>query len=173
MKNLLIVFLFMWFVNLGFSQDRGWEFHGVILDDIVVTNINRNYLANVLEDDIANSIRELEIKAAQHDVSNSYKFDGRDEAFKVWHVGSEGYIGAYYDKEGVILSTVEKYKNVRLPKHIRNAVSVEFPDWLVDQSHYTVYYDRGKSSDKTYKVLLRKGNNTRKLKLDSEGLMKY
>ncbi|MCR8667977.1 hypothetical protein NO995_09815 [Aestuariibaculum sp. M13] len=164
----------MWFTNLGFSQDRGWEFHRVILDDIVVTNINGDYLAIVQDRDVAKIVRKLEYAASRHNVLDSPLYDGRDEEFRARLTGTKGFIDAYYDKEGKILSTSEKYNDIEIPEHIRYSVYEEFPDWSIDQVNYSVLYDIDKSvADKTYKVTVKKGNKTKKLKLDSEGSLKY
>ena len=167
MKNLLFGFLIIGVTGLGYSQVT----QEVQLEDVVLTNINRDYLDKVQNKDVAESVKNLEHIASKHDISASSLYDGRDETFRSRFIGSKGFIDAYYNKDGVILSTLEKYKNIKLPEHIRNSVFIEFPEWLVDRSFYVVFYDKDKYTEKTYKLLLKKGGKKKKLKVDSNGMI--
>ncbi|WMI64853.1 hypothetical protein RBH94_12380 [Aestuariibaculum sp. YM273] len=143
-----------------------------MLEDVVLVNINKDYLAKVQSTDVDNRLRRLELAASRHNVLNSPLYDGRDEEFRTRFTGSEGFIDAYYDREGVILSTSEKYKNITLPEHIENSLLNEYPDWMVDQTSYVVLYDKDKATEMTYKLLLKKGKESKKLKLDANGRSK-
>lgn len=168
MKNLVIGMLFIGLVNLGFSQNKT-HVEAVVLEDVILANINKDYLAVVQLNDVAKCVKKLELAASRHNVINSPLFDGREEEFKTRFTGAEGFIDAYYDKDGKILSTSEKYKNISLPMHIENSLKNEYPEWLVEQSVYSVFYDMNNETEMSYKLLLKRGKETKKLKLDSNG----
>jgi hypothetical protein len=77
---------------------------------------------------------------------------------------------AFYDNNGNILHTAEKYKNAALPKSVREAVSNKYPGWAVSKDVYLVNYVSEKSdAQKVYKLLLENGKKRMKVKLNEKG----
>ncbi|MFC4721607.1 nicotinate-nucleotide adenylyltransferase [Geojedonia litorea] len=173
MKNFVIGLFLIGLTSLGFSQNKNEETEEVKLEDVVVsTNVNLEYLSKVQDKTMSEHVKSLENEASRFDVKTTDKFDGRRESFKTIFRGTKGYIIATYDKEGKIIKTSEKYKDIKLPVPVRNSLFIEFPDWDVDNTTYVVsYYDK-KDPKKVYKVEINKKNNIKTLKIDSDGTIK-
>ncbi|MBD0830897.1 hypothetical protein [Aestuariibaculum sediminum] len=172
MKNLLFGFFLLGLTSLGFSQNIIGGIEEVKLADVYLSNINADYLAKVQDENTAKSVKHLENIASRHKITESHKYDGRDDEFKTRFEDANGFINAYYDKDGKILSTSEKYKNIKIPDEVKNTIYSKFPDWSVDNFVYVVYYDSDKDAVKTYQLILRKDNKKKKLKLDHNGNIK-
>ncbi|MBT8254564.1 MAG: nicotinate-nucleotide adenylyltransferase, partial [Bacteroidia bacterium] len=72
------------------------------------------------------------------------------------------------DKEGKVIRTVERFENVKLPAMVSLAITERFPGWTIKKDVYRVNYYDGDST-REYKVILTKGDETRRVKLDGYG----
>jgi hypothetical protein len=75
---------------------------------------------------------------------------------------------AAYDKNGDIIRTIERFKDVALPVAVRKSISKNYPGWYFKKDIYRVTYNQ-EGSKKVYKVLLTKGNQTIKVRTDENG----
>ena len=78
---------------------------------------------------------------------------------------------ATYDKNGKLLRTAERFKNVALPSAVRNAVFSRYPEWNIYKDIYTVnyYHEKSSNSKKVYKLLLEKGDERMRVKTTENG----
>ena len=81
----------------------------------------------------------------------------------------KGKILAAYDKDGKILQTIEKYKDVGLPKSVVNGVVKRFPGWTIGKEAYLITYHHQKGVDKKYKLTLENGDKRLRVKIDTKG----
>lgn len=82
----------------------------------------------------------------------------------------EGKILASYDAEGNILRTIEKLRNTEIPSIITKAVVDKYPGWTVSENVYLVnFHDEFEEVRKEYKLLLERGNQRRRVKIDENG----
>lgn len=168
MKKLLIGTLFIGLASLGFSQSSNDVMEEVKLSDVAVTP-NQAYLDKVRDGTISYRVFTLEKKASRYTIKESPFYNGSGGLHKIKFAQKIGNILATYDPKGKILSTSERYKNVMLPKAVRNRVYTEYPGWKMEDNAYLVSYHHKKGTKKMYKIQVRKDRLKKNLKIDAEG----
>ncbi|MFC0775026.1 nicotinate-nucleotide adenylyltransferase [Terrimonas alba] len=139
------------------------------LPEVKVVAVRYKYLMSVDNKDLAQPVKLLERQAATFDVKSSeYYQDDYDNYFISFFI-PEGQILAAYDKDGKLLHTAEKYKNVALPAVVRQSVTTRFPGWVIAKDFYVVSYEEAKGSRKVYKILLENGDKRIKVKTNDKG----
>ena len=166
MKNLLIGLLVIGLANLGYSQNTNSEAKEVKLEDITVYTLNISYLNQVQDETMSVHVKSLEHRASRCDIKNSPKFDGRSESFKVVFNSIKGSIIATYDNNGKILTTKERFRDIKLPEPVRTYVFKKYPKWSLLGNTYLVSYQSDKDAKKIYKVQIGKDNLKKNLKID-------
>lgn len=111
----------------------------------------------------------LEREAAAYELKNSEFYEDEYDNYFVSFYIPEGRILAAYDKDGNLLRTAEKFKNVAVPKAVREAVAKRFPQWTISNDVYLVSYHDKNGVIKRYKLLLENGNQRMKVKIDDKG----
>lgn len=154
-------------LTLGFMAP---VFAQEVLPEVTVVATNYKYLKAVGGQDVAQPVQMLQRTAANYDVKHSeYYEDDYDNYFISFFI-PEGQILAAYNKNGKLIRTAEKYKNVKLPAAVTKAVVNRFPKWKISNDVYLVtYYDDNKGTTKRYKLLLENGNKRLKVKADETG----
>jgi len=145
-----------------------------VLGPIVVTASNYKYLNAVSPEEAAQPVNMIEQYAAAYDVKGAEFYEDEYDTYFVSFFIPEGKILAAYDKEGHLLRTAEKYKEVALPKDIRQSVVKRFPNWKIAKDVYVVSYysetqPQARVVKKVYKLLLQNGDQRLRVKLDGNG----
>ncbi len=138
------------------------------LNEVVITAVNYKYLNAVDSEDTDISVQLLEEKVAMHNLKDSDLYDDDYDTYHITFFIPEGKILAAYDKDGKLIRTIEKFKNVKLPMRVRDAIAKRFPNWTMVEDVYRVNYHKG-SVKKQYKVTLKKEDETMKVKLNEKG----
>ena len=121
-------------------------------------------------DDIDQSVKDLHIKLGKFDITKEEYYNDEYDSYNVSFYIPEGYAVATYDKDGKLLRTIERYKNVKLPLAVSEALVERFPKWTVDKDIYKVSYSEPNwESKKTYKLKLSNGEKTIRVKTDENG----
>ena len=167
MKNLVISILALGLTSLGFSQNKGNNMEEVQLEDVLITGVNLNYLEEVKSEGLSDNVISLENEASEFDVKSLNDFDGRKAPYKVKFIGTKGFIIAEYNRNGKIIKTSERYKNINLPKTLIRSVLNEYPESEFLKVVYTVEYDALKEAEKTYKIKIINEGRKRNLKINS------
>ena len=175
MKNLVIGLFVIGLTTLGFSQEKNGQVDEVQLKDVVIshdntnevllTNINYTYLDKVQDKTTSEHVKSLESVASRFNVMDSPKFDGRDDSFKTIFRGTKGYIIATYDSNGKILSTQERYRDIKLPKNMVRSVLKEYPNSDFLKMVHTVSYKDNKEVKKVYRIQIMNANSKKNLKI--------
>jgi len=165
MKKLIIGFLILGFTSIGFSQIT----KTVQLSEVVIVATNYKYLNQVGQEEVAIPVKDLQRKVATYDIKTSDFYSDDYDYYSVSFYIPEGKILAAYDKDGKILRTVEKYKDVGLPKSVVNGVVRRFPGWTIGKEAYLITYHHQKGVDKKYKLTLENGDKRLRVKLDVKG----
>ena len=183
MKNLVIGLFVIGLTTLGFSQEKNGQVDEVQLKDVVIshdntneallTNINYTYLDKVQDKSTSEHVKELESVASRFNVMDSPKFDGRDDSFKTIFRGTKGYIIATYDSKGKILSTQERYRDIKLPKNMIISVLKEYPNSDFLKMVHTVSYEDSKEVRKVYRIQIMHANSKKKLKIIANDNQNY
>ncbi len=139
------------------------------LSEVVVTAINYKYLNAADSKEVAIPIKMLERKVAAYNVRDAEYYSDEFEFYTVSFIIPEGKIVAAYNPEGEILRTIERFTNVRLPSAVRNAVAERFPKWAIVNDIYRVTYNQKKGANKSYKLKLKNGEKTMRVKVDDTG----
>ena len=91
------------------------------------------------------------------------------DLYKVSFYIPDGHIVAAYNSEGVVLYTIEKFKNAKLPKPVINSVNEKFPGWTVTKDVYKLSYTEKEGVRKMYKITLDNGVKKLRVKTDANG----
>jgi len=187
MKNLVIGLLVIGLTSLGYSQNSKIELaelerednNSIALNrgttatsinkDVAATSLNVSYLNEVKEETMSKHIKSLEDRVSKWDVMESPGFDGRSQSFKVIFKATKGSIIATYDNNGKVLTTLERFKDIKLPRPVIISVLKKYPNWTFWKNSYFVSYHSDKGAQKVYRVQVRKDNMKKSLKIDSDG----
>jgi hypothetical protein len=166
MKNLLIGLL-----AIGLSA----QFYAQVIDDgmlpeVLVRATNYKYLNSVDNSEAAVSVQYLEDMAAKFDTRSSEFYEDRGDFYRVYFYIPEGTLVAAYDRKGKILYTIEKYKDIALPRDVIASVKERYPGWKIAKDVYKVSFDVKSGSVKEYKIVLKNGKETKRVKVDEEGV---
>ncbi|MGB1042897.1 MAG: hypothetical protein ACPGU6_05850 [Tenacibaculum sp.] len=172
MKNLVIGFLFLGLTSLSYAQNDA----NITLEAVTIKPLNLTYLKNVHVKDTPEVALALENEAARYDITEDPMFEKEFEAYEVvfsarTEGGSTGRITATYDTDGKILKSVERYKNVLLPKKLRNLLQEKYPGWIIHKDVYLVNYRDNKNTRQLFRVQIRKDGKRKNLKLDYDGFV--
>ncbi len=140
------------------------------LAEVWIIATNYKYLSETDAEDEALPVELLQRKVATFDIKSSDIYDDEYDHYEVAFYIPEGKILAAYDKEGKVLRTVEKFKNIKLPVAVSKSIQKRFPGWSVTKDVYLVNYnDRSGTAKKMYKLRLENGDKLIKVKTDDEG----
>lgn len=173
MKKLIFGFLFIGLTSLLHSQNNGLS-KNVILEPVTIKTLNLSYLKEVQSKETPEVAIALENEAARYDITEDPLFDREFEAYEVvfkakTEGGSSGSITATYNTDGKILKSVERYKNILLPRSLRDIINEKYPGWKIHKDIYLVNYRSNRDSKKVFRVQLRKNNDKKNIKIDYKG----
>jgi len=162
MKKLIFSLIVIGFVCQMYAQD-------IKLPEVIISAVNYKYLNAVNTEDSDPSVTRLEQEVAFYNVKESDLYEDDYDSYMIEFYIPDGRIIAAYDSNGELLRTIEKFKSVKLPKDVRDAVFTRFPNWTLDKDAYYVNYDSNKDVKKVYKIKLRNGKEVLRVKIDAEG----
>ena len=165
MRKWIFGMLFLGFASLFYAQETETGVRAVELEGVTITSPNFAYLASVQDKTTPETVKVLERKAASFNLKESPVYNKIDKAYEVFFSNSKGKIVATYDDEGKILSSFEKFTDVKAPTHIRNTVYGAYPEWKMSKNTYLVSYYKDEGVKKTYHFRISKGEETKNLKL--------
>jgi hypothetical protein len=139
------------------------------LSEVVVMAANYKYLREADNQQAALPVKMLERKVAAFDVQESGFYEDDWGIYTVNFYIPDGHIVAMYDTDGKVVKTIERFKDVALPPAVRNAVAERFPNWELAGDSYRVNFSEDKGADKTYKVKIKNGDKTMRVKLNENG----
>jgi len=143
----------------------------VDLPEVNIT-VNYKYLnsINVENQDVDLAVKELEDEVAFFNLKESELYKDEYRTYYVSFYIPEGKIVAAYDKDGKILRTIERFKNIKLPKLVTLSIVEKYPEWLIGDDAYKVeYHDETGIAKKQYKVKLQNMNKKMTIKIDEKG----
>ena len=166
MRNLKMSLLLIGMTNLGVAQYSPPETDNPLENNIYSISANVDYLDKVQGGSTPAYVRLVEQEVSNWDPTLSSKFGTKKyELFSTNFQTAKGYISAYYDHKGDILFATERFKNVALPYYVSRSIAIEYPGWSFDSTKYLVQYAEGKTAKRVFKVVIKKGNKTKRLKV--------
>ena len=139
------------------------------LSEVVVTAVNYKYLNAIDSKEAAVPVKMLERKASSYKVQDSEYYSDDYAFYTVSFIIPKGKIVAAYNAQGEIVRTIERFENVKLPTAVRNAVAERFPKWAIVKDVYRVTYNQDMGANKSYKLKLKNGEKTMRVKIDDAG----
>jgi len=140
------------------------------LSEVVISTTNYKYLNKVGLTNASIPVALLEQKVASFNLKDADFYSDEYDLYDVSFYIPEGYILASYDKDGNILRTAEKFKDVALPRAVIESVAKTYPNWSFTKSVYLVsYHDASGKINKKYKIVLKNGDKRIRIKVDPEG----
>ena len=112
MKNLFLFLLVCGLTTPVFAQI-------IELDEVLIYPVKYKYIFEVVDDDIDQSVKDLQIKLGKFDVTKEEYYNDEYDSYDVSFYIPKGYAVATYDKDGNLLRTIERYKNVKLPVAVK------------------------------------------------------
>jgi len=164
MKKLVIVLILMGLTSEVFAQQKT-----EVLDEIKLVGINYKYLNALGDEDVAIPVKKLEQKVATFDLKSLDVYVDDERGYNVYFKIPEGKIFAEYNNEGEIIRTAEKFKDIRLPLVVSNAIVEKYPGWKITGDIYLVSYRENAEIKKTYKLFIEKEGKFTRVKTDENG----
>jgi hypothetical protein len=140
----------------------------IVLPEVKIEAINYKYL-NSVGDAVALPVKRLQREVAAFDLKTSDFYEDEYDTYFISFYIPEGEILAAYDKDGKLLRTAEKYKNVKLPLPVAATVAQKYPGWGIAKDVYLVSYYESKGINKVYKLILENGNKRMRIKTNEYG----
>ena len=166
MKRLLLGLFIIGLTTQSFAQIIQTE----KLSEVTVYATNYKYLNNLASEEPADiSVELLQRKVAAFDVKESEFYQDDYDLYKINFFIPEGKILAAYDKDGKLLRTAERFKDVSLPDSVKESVADRFPGWTITKDVYLVNYHDQKGVSKKYKLKLVNGDKVLRVKTDEKG----
>ena len=166
MKKLLLGVLTLVLTIPAFSQVVKTE----VLSGVTVIAANYKYLNDVNSQEVASiPVQMLERKVAAFDPTSSDFYLDEFDRYNISFYIPEGKILAAYDKNGKLLRTIERFKDINIPTSVKKAISERFPEWAITKDVYRVNYSDKYETKKTYKLVLENGEKTVRVKTDEDG----
>ena len=125
MKKLLFGLLALGLITQFYAQ----VINDGMLPEVEVRATNYKYLNSIDNSEAAVSVKLLEDMVAKFDLRSSEFYEDGNDFYKVYFYIPDGNIVAAYDKNGKILYTIEKFKNVKLPNNVASSIAERFPGW--------------------------------------------
>ena len=153
----------------------GFNMHALAQDQlppVTVVSLNYKYIRSINDTNAAQPVRLLQHRAASYDLKNSEFYEDEYDDFFISFYLPEGQILGTYDKDGKLLRTAEKFKNIALPVAVRKSLAERYPGWTTAKDVYLVNYNADAASQyKRYKVVLENGKKRMRVKLDDKGFI--
>ena len=164
MKNLIIALIITGLTTVGFAQEKT-----IALEEVEVLGVNYKYLDALGDGFVAQPVKLLEQKVATFDLKSLDGYEDEEDDYYVYFNIPKGKILAVYDKEGVIMRTSERFKDIRLPLAVSNAIVEKYPGWRIEGDIYLVNYRKDREIIKSYKLFIRKDGKNKRVKTDENG----
>jgi len=139
------------------------------LEEVVVKAANYRYLNAVDNTEVPAPVRNLQEEVATYDTSKKDLYIDEDLTYNAAFEIPEGKILVAYDEKGNILKTVERFKNIRLPRSVRNALAQEYAGWSIVKDLYLINYSQELGAKKVYDIKLKNANDVVRIKMNENG----
>lgn len=135
--------------------------------------------ATVLEADYSSGVIVIKEKHAAQFQSDAIRFlkenfdinrflreSGKDtDHVNVMLKSKSGILTAKYDKNGDLVKTFQKFKDIPLPSEIRNQVYANYEGWTMTKNKYVAYGMEDQLDTEKYLVHLERGKDKEKIKI--------
>ncbi len=114
----------------------------------------------------ANAIRFLEENFDFQEFLKMEKIRPQD-FYEITLSSSKGYLIASYSKEGELINTFQKFKNILVPSDIRQELYKNYKGWAMVSNIFKAYGENNTLNSAVYHIKLKKENQVQKIKISS------
>lgn len=170
MKKIVMVLFVLSIVGQNYAQET------VLFTAKLKKNEVPKVILNAVDRDFANltaveflSVPESFVVPSSIDI-HKYKDSGYD-SYIVTFAGKTEKIMATYNKDGKLMSTVDRYETRNAPNEIYYAIDKLFPEWVVRDGYkkMSIFDINGKEKNQYYKLTLENDKKIRKVYLNKHG----
>ena len=163
MKTIATTLFALGFIFLSNAQVINDQASIIKLEDVLLAK-NSAYLSAVQDSDTPRTVALLQKEAAGYDVCADKAFDRKETTtFEMLFKNNHGKINAFYNSEGKITATNESFRNISLPKVMQQDIYRKHANWEMVGNKYTSRYNDNNLIKRQYKLLLKKGNDTKSI----------
>ncbi|MBD0831799.1 hypothetical protein [Aestuariibaculum sediminum] len=137
-----------------------------------VKALNANYLEAVTVTVNCERVNALESLVANYDLTKQKFFNNKTKSYDIeFKEGNNhnGSIKVVYDNNGKLISSLESFTDIRLPRPILDAIHAVYPGCIILKNTYKVYYSVKKGTQKLYKVKIDNHGNKAIIKVNNNG----
>lgn len=129
--------------------------------DSYTFHVTEDYAGEFADNPIAFMKENFDIKTFISAINNdSY------EEYLVTFKSSKGYLEANYDKEGTLVETSQRFKDIVLPLNVRRDLYKNHKGWTMVQNKYIASGKSDRIDKEVYKIKLVNGNQKLNVKMD-------
>ncbi|MDX1601696.1 MAG: hypothetical protein R3209_01400 [Salinimicrobium sediminis] len=172
MKNLILVLLLFGFIGTGHSQillkETKLEYRpesmklDPVSNTLTIKIAEKNY-GEFEKNPLAFVKNGFDIQRVLKD-NEKEDYDSYQVSFK----STKGHLLANFDKDGELVSSFQKFKNVRLPEDARMKILQQYRDAVVVGNKHIAVSKGWDIQKEFFKVKLRDGDKTRRVKINKE-----
>lgn len=166
MKNLLMLMAFLG--SLGLAHGQNTDMNSAIRANEYAQSESA-YLREIQSPLTPKAVTAYQVMAVEYDVAQSDLFDGRDALFLVIFRTQKGSIEASYDWTGEVVETIERFRNLVLPRKVLLSGMKDHSGWRVVGTNYYVYYVKNRRTRILYSLQIADGKKRKKILLDKDG----
>ena len=124
-------------------------------------NVEEAYTGEFSKDAIAFLKANFDIKSFIEELE-----DENYSSYLVTFKSADGFLSADYDREGNLVKTYQKFKDIALPLDVRREVYMANKGWTMTANKYIASGNGDLLEKEMYKIKLENGNQKRTMKLD-------
>lgn len=172
MKKLMLALLLFGFIASGHSQillketKVDYRPETMKLDPIsntLVLEIPEKKYGEFEKDPLAFVRNQFDIQKVIRD-NKDVKYD----FYQVYFKTSKGKLTTHFDEDGDLVSSLQKFKNVKLPDEARLRILQDYRNAVFVSNQYRAVSKGWDIQKELYKVKIKDGNRTRRLKINKE-----
>lgn len=172
MKNLILCLLLFGFISTGHSQ--------ILLKEAKVDYIPESMKLDPVSNELVVNIPEKTVGEFQKDPLDFMKKsfdvqklinDNKEEKYAGFIVNfksKKGFMAARFNQHGDLLSSFQKFKDVRLPENERLLIVGKYRDAAIIGNKYIASSKGWDLTKEQYVVKIKDGNKTRRVRIDKE-----
>ncbi|MDX1471905.1 MAG: hypothetical protein R3213_10445, partial [Flavobacteriaceae bacterium] len=129
---------------------------------------NSDYYRGMEDLLLSKKSKKLLEKVTNYQIKSSDISDSNMNLYEVEFKEGKNSMRVTYSRYGEILKSAGTFQDVRLPYKISSGLAKDYPGWEFKNTWCYHSYDIEGNNTITYKVLLQKGNETKKVKINPQ-----
>lgn len=167
MKAYIIILLFLGATTISYSQEKNaGRMSMENLPAVVIKSAGDDFSVYLPDRNADPKVRALQDTFIAYDLGKNY--EGYD-TYLVYMEVKGGTLTATYNENGKLIRVVENYKDVVLPSKLIYEIYKKFPGWEIVNDKYLYSQEDGDILKKQYNIKIKKGKESRKLKVHPDG----